>query len=63
MMRKIVESRLPSFSKEESKRLKGSFDFIGFNHYTAFYVESSTSHYDKNERDYVRDVAAKISCK
>eukprot|EP00268_Persea_americana_P052046 TRINITY_DN5809_c0_g1_i2.p1 TRINITY_DN5809_c0_g1~~TRINITY_DN5809_c0_g1_i2.p1 ORF type:complete len:520 (-),score=91.53 TRINITY_DN5809_c0_g1_i2:324-1883(-) len=61
MMRKIVESRLPSFSKEESKRLKGSFDFIGFNHYTAFYIQSSTSHYDKNERDYVRDVAAKIS--
>lgn len=33
-MKKIVGSRLPVFSKSESEYLKGSFDFLGVNHYT-----------------------------
>ncbi|KAL2481845.1 Beta-glucosidase 17 [Abeliophyllum distichum] len=42
-MRKLVGSRLPSFSKEESKLLKGSFDFLGLNYYTATYVKSASN--------------------
>eukprot|EP01018_Ginkgo_biloba_P023263 Gb_04873 [translate_table: standard] len=37
-MRKIVNSRLPTFTVEESNRLKGTLDFIGINHYTTNYV-------------------------
>ncbi|KAG5551597.1 hypothetical protein RHGRI_009867 [Rhododendron griersonianum] len=37
-MRKLVGSRLPEFSDTESEKLKGSFDFLGINYYTAQYV-------------------------
>lgn len=39
-MRSIVGKRLPKFTKEESAFIKGSFDFIGLNYYTAFYAEN-----------------------
>uniref|UniRef100_A0A5B7AWG1 Putative strictosidine beta-D-glucosidase n=2 Tax=cellular organisms TaxID=131567 RepID=A0A5B7AWG1_DAVIN len=37
-MRTNVGSRLPKFSEEQSELLKGSFDFIGLNYYTANYA-------------------------
>ncbi|KAK4493432.1 hypothetical protein RD792_011596 [Penstemon davidsonii] len=40
-MRTRVASRLPSFSKIESTLLKGSFDFIGINHYTTWYASNN----------------------
>jgi beta-glucosidase len=39
-MRFLVGKRLPKFTKEESAFIKGSFDFIGLNYYTAFYAEN-----------------------
>ena len=43
IMRNILQDRLPTFSEDEAEVMKGSFDFIGLNHYT--------SHYAKNEPD------------
>ncbi|KAM7528874.1 hypothetical protein LguiB_032284 [Lonicera macranthoides] len=40
-MEKLVGERLPKFTKKESRELKGSFDFIGMNYYTANYVIDS----------------------
>ena len=37
-MRSLVKDRLPKFTKEQSKLVKGSFDFIGLNYYTAYYA-------------------------
>ncbi|CAJ2679015.1 unnamed protein product [Trifolium pratense] len=37
-MRSLVGKRLPKFSKEESKKLKGSFDFLGLNYYSSYYA-------------------------
>lgn len=37
-MVKIVKDRLPSFTTEEQKLVKGSFDFIGLNYYTTRYA-------------------------
>ncbi|KAF5748784.1 beta-glucosidase 12-like [Tripterygium wilfordii] len=37
-MRSLVGDRLPKFTREESKMLKGSFDFVGLNYYTAYYA-------------------------
>ncbi|WJX71789.1 Beta-glucosidase 12 [Trifolium repens] len=37
-MRSLVGSRLPKFSKQQSKLVKGSFDFLGLNYYTSTYA-------------------------
>jgi hypothetical protein len=38
-MQEIVEDRLPLFSDEESRMVKGSIDYVGINHYTSFYMK------------------------
>ena len=38
-MERFLGDRLPAFTSEQMKRLKGSYDFIGFNHYSSKYVE------------------------
>ncbi|KAI4312026.1 hypothetical protein MLD38_036881 [Melastoma candidum] len=40
-MRSLVGDRLPRFSREQSVTLKGSFDFVGINYYTANYIAYS----------------------
>ncbi|KAK3010560.1 hypothetical protein RJ639_012193 [Escallonia herrerae] len=42
-MKKLVGSRLPQFSPEQSEMLKGSFDFLGLNYYTAVYVSHGSN--------------------
>ncbi|XP_065865963.1 beta-glucosidase 12-like [Euphorbia lathyris] len=42
-LRSLVGKRLPKFSKNQSQMLKGSFDFLGLNYYTANYAASRTS--------------------
>uniref|UniRef100_A0A4W6GAI6 Lactase n=1 Tax=Lates calcarifer TaxID=8187 RepID=A0A4W6GAI6_LATCA len=46
----LPKSRLPEFSPEEIKRIKGTYDYFGFNHYTtvlAFPVDyGNLQHYD-----------------
>nr|GMD00400.1 beta-glucosidase 40-like [Ipomoea batatas] len=37
-MRSRVGDRLPKFSAAESALVKGSYDFVGINHYTTWYV-------------------------
>ncbi|KAG5386434.1 hypothetical protein IGI04_037904 [Brassica rapa subsp. trilocularis] len=40
VMKKSIGKRLPSFTAAQSKKLRGSFDFVGVNYYSAFYVKS-----------------------
>ena len=63
VMRKNVGSRLPSFTGEELKRVLGSFDFVGFNHYIALYVKADLSKLDDELRDYMGDAAVKYESK
>ncbi|XP_050212161.1 beta-glucosidase 44-like [Mercurialis annua] len=37
-MQNIVGKRLPKFTKEEIKMVKGSIDFVGINQYTTYYM-------------------------
>ncbi|XVE72178.1 hypothetical protein DITRI_Ditri11bG0017900 [Diplodiscus trichospermus] len=37
-MQNIVGERLPKFSKSEMEMVKNSFDFLGINHYTSYYM-------------------------
>jgi beta-glucosidase len=39
MVNLITGNRLPSFTPEEAEMVKGSFDFIGLNHYTTKFVK------------------------
>ncbi|KAF9665397.1 hypothetical protein SADUNF_Sadunf16G0118300 [Salix dunnii] len=39
-MHDYVGGRLPKFSEEESKMLRGSYDFIGVNYYTTYYAQN-----------------------
>ncbi|XP_059453122.1 beta-glucosidase 17-like isoform X2 [Corylus avellana] len=42
-MRALVGNRLPRFTSSQSEKLKGSYDFLGVNYYTANYAQDSTS--------------------
>lgn len=61
-MRAFVQNRLPQFSEAQSKLLKGSFDFLGVNYYSANYVENSLVFNNVN-RSYSTDKHADFSCK
>ncbi|CAJ2654796.1 unnamed protein product [Trifolium pratense] len=41
IMRALVKSRLPKFTKEQSKLVSGSFDFIGINYYASCYASDA----------------------
>jgi len=40
-MKTLVGNRLPRLTKEQSKAINGSFDFIGLNYYTARYIQNA----------------------
>ncbi|CAF2094219.1 unnamed protein product [Brassica napus] len=42
VMKRSIGKRLPSFTAAQSQKLKGSFDFVGVNYYSAFYVKNVT---------------------
>ncbi|XP_022154077.1 cyanogenic beta-glucosidase-like isoform X2 [Momordica charantia] len=55
-MRALVKERLPKFTKAESSLIKGSFDFVGVNYYTARFAKDNpnapgpTPHYSTDSR-------------
>nr|CAB3465458.1 unnamed protein product [Digitaria exilis] len=57
-MKRIVGSRLPKFTKEQSEMIRGTADFIGINHYTSVYVSDRPNSADAGQRDYNGDIAA-----
>jgi beta-glucosidase len=64
MMMRNVGSRLPTFTSEESARVRGSFDFVGINHYGVLHVGDDPSQRKQTLRDYWCDAAAKlVTCK
>ncbi|KAF7032601.1 hypothetical protein CFC21_043757 [Triticum aestivum] len=54
-MKKIVGSRLPSFTRIQSEAIIGSADFIGINHYYSVYVNDLPL--KKGARDYTADLS------
>lgn len=62
-MKKIVQLRLPSFTEEQSKLVKGSFDFIGINHYSSMWVQDNSKAFETPLRDFNADFLAEFSCK
>uniref|UniRef100_A0A7C9ABA1 Beta-glucosidase n=1 Tax=Opuntia streptacantha TaxID=393608 RepID=A0A7C9ABA1_OPUST len=54
-MRSLVGDRLPEFSMEQSRMVNGSFDFVGFNHYTTYYAAAYPPHLKVAKHGYVTD--------
>ena len=48
-MRSLVGDRLPKFTKEQSKLVNGSFDFLGLNYHTTNYAADSDHSKAKNK--------------
>ncbi|KAK4608270.1 hypothetical protein RGQ29_001897, partial [Quercus rubra] len=59
-MRSLVGNRLPKFTKDQSKLVKGSLDFLGLNYYTANYVADAL-HSKVEHASYITDLRANIS--
>lgn len=61
-MQNIVGNRLPKFTKEEVKMVKGSIDFVGINQYTAYYMYDPHLKQPK-QVGYQQDWNAGFACK
>ncbi|MED6130941.1 hypothetical protein PIB30_005597 [Stylosanthes scabra] len=59
-MKKIVGSRLPSFTQKESNLVKGSMDFLGINFYYSVSVKNDNQTVRMDHRDYISDMAAEL---
>ncbi|GMH08794.1 hypothetical protein Nepgr_010634 [Nepenthes gracilis] len=60
IMKRTAGNRIPKFTKVESRLVKGSFDFIGINHYATGYVQDNPSNLKREPRDFVADMAVKV---
>ncbi|KAL7584400.1 hypothetical protein Lser_V15G42401 [Lactuca serriola] len=61
IVKKNAGNRIPTFTKLESKRIKGSFDFFGINHYQTLYVKDNPSSLKTDPRDIVADMAVSFT--
>ncbi|KAF5762838.1 putative beta-glucosidase [Helianthus annuus] len=60
IMKKNAGSRIPNFTKQESERIKGSFDFVGVNHYDTISIKNNPSSFEMETRDMYADMAATL---
>ncbi|XP_042502235.1 beta-glucosidase 13-like [Macadamia integrifolia] len=58
-MKSTLRNRLPKFSRKQVKMIKGSFDFLGLNYYTAYYATKDEHCKDANST-YNTDSCAKL---
>ncbi|KAF6142459.1 hypothetical protein GIB67_039423 [Kingdonia uniflora] len=54
-------SRIPLFDLHESELVKGSYDFIGLNHYNTLYVKDDLDSLKTYQRDLLGDMAVKLT--
>ncbi|KAJ9187777.1 hypothetical protein P3X46_003197 [Hevea brasiliensis] len=60
IMKNNAGLRLPVLSNEESKLVKGAFDFIGLIHYYTVYIKDNSKSLKLENRDYSADMAVAI---
>lgn len=62
-MQNIVRERLPRFTEEEIKIVKGSIDYVGINQYTAYYISNPQLPKQGKPTRYQSDWHAQFWCK
>ncbi|KAL5567252.1 hypothetical protein UlMin_030416 [Ulmus minor] len=60
-MRSLVGNRLPKFTKEQVELVKGSFDFLGLNYYTANYAAYAPTNTNALNATYSTDSQTNLS--
>lgn len=63
IMKKNAGSRLPKFTRRESKQVKGAVDFIALNHYMTVRVKDGSNSLENDIRDFTADSAFEFICK
>uniref|UniRef100_A0A0D6QRY9 Beta-glucosidase n=1 Tax=Araucaria cunninghamii TaxID=56994 RepID=A0A0D6QRY9_ARACU len=61
IMRALVGARLPVFTRQQAQDLKGSFDFLGYNYYTAEFARDNPIPPDPFNSDFFLDARANVS--
>ncbi|KAL6339776.1 hypothetical protein AAG906_034862 [Vitis piasezkii] len=56
IVKKRAGTRIPAFTKQESKQVEGSFDFIGINHYNTLSIKNNPEKLKMDHRDFNADV-------
>ncbi|XP_053610113.1 myrosinase 1-like [Plodia interpunctella] len=59
----FARSRLPHFTANEVRSIKGSFDFLGLNHYTTYLASPAESHSPGKEPTFEDDMGVRITQK
>ncbi len=57
IVKKRAGTRIPYFTEDEAKQVKGSFDFIGINHYSSMYIKNNPMKQKMDNRNFAADVA------
>lgn len=63
IVKKNAGERLPAFTRYESERVKGSFDFIGVNHYYTVSAKNIGNTGDVKSGGFAIDMAVDLICK
>lgn len=61
-MQDIVKERLPEFTEEEVKMVKGSIDFVGINQYTTYYMSAPSPTTNPKDLGYQQDWNVIFNC-
>lgn len=61
-MQDIVKERLPKFTEEEVKMVKGSIDFVGINQYTTYYMSAPHPTAKPKDLGYQQDWNVVFNC-
>ncbi|KAK1398880.1 beta-glucosidase 11-like [Heracleum sosnowskyi] len=61
IMKKNAGTRIPTFTKLESRLVKGSFDFLGVNHYSTIQVEDMSISLQMDVKDFTADMAVNLT--
>ena len=61
-IKKNSGSKVPAFTKLQSKQVKSSFDFIGINHYYIVTIRNRDSNLDVENRDIIVGAAIGLAC-
>ena len=57
IVKKRAGTRIPYFTEDEAKQVKGSFDFIGINHYSSMYIKNDPMKQNMDNRNFAADAA------